>query len=118
MRGGMVGFRGFQVIFPVAIVTIVGLPGQGSALVTLETIQGSMNPFQPKSRYLSMVPGIGLDCFPIEGGMAVITMYPQLQPVAVILFPVPVAGFAIDGCAFHNAFQVTLGTGYGAVLPR
>ena len=114
--GRVFRFVNFFVLFPVAVDTIALLTGEDSPPVTLETIHGFVNPSQGKTGGLFMIPGIGLDNFPIMGGVAVGAMYTQLQLVPVILLPVPVAGLAVGGCALHHSLEVALGAGYGSMF--
>ena len=116
VRCRMIGFPGFLVFFPVTIVTGGGLPVEGIVLMTLEAIQGFVDPFQPEPGIPLMIPGIGFEYFPIERGMAIGAVRAKPQFVAVVLFPVPMTGFAIGGCALHYSVQMTIGAGYGAVF--
>ena len=114
--GRMIGFGRLTVLLLVAGDTVAGLTGQHIVLMALETIHGLVYAFQPETRHTLMFPCRGIDCFPIEGGVAVPALDPQLQPVAVILFPVPVAGFTIHGGALHDAVQMAVGAGDRAVF--
>lgn len=77
--------------------------------MALETIHGLVNTFQPETGHLLMLPYAGLDDLPIEGSVTLFAVVAQLQAVAVVLFPVPVTGFAVGGCALHHAVQMTIG---------
>jgi hypothetical protein len=74
----MIGFDRFIIFRPVAIDTIPAPAGKSPSRVTLETIEGFMNPFEKKSRGLFVVPGIRFDNLPAKRRVAVFTVNPQL----------------------------------------
>ena len=84
--------------------------------MTVGAIECQVDAFKPESGDICVIPFRRRDIFPGLRGVAISAVEAELEIVAVILTPLPVAGFAGGRCALENPLKMTLAAGNGSVL--
>lgn len=113
----MIGVIRFIVVPSVTGDTFLLKTGTKTLLVAVKTIQCFMNTLSLKSGFLQVIPGTGNYFFPSEGCVAFPAMVAKLELIPVILFPFPMACFALRRCIFYYPPGMTFGAGSGPVFP-
>jgi hypothetical protein len=105
--------------FEILLVTGVTLGGrfpESILPVTVGAIECPVHAFKPESGHIRMIPLRLQDILPRLGCMAIPAVEAELELVAVILTPLPVAGLAGGRRAFEDPLEMTLAAGDSLVL--
>ena len=84
--------------------------------VAFGTVQGLVDPLQMEPGYGKVVPLVRRHVLPGRRSVAVLAVGAELEPIAVILPPVPVAGFADRRRPLEDALDVAFGAGDRPVM--
>ena len=84
--------------------------------MAFRAVQDAVRAFKPEPGHRFMIPLGGLDIFPSGRGMAIAAMDPELEPVAVVLPPLPVAGFAGPRRSLEDPLEMAFPAGNHLVL--
>jgi hypothetical protein len=112
----VVGFSGIAVVILVTVEAILCQAAELIVFMAFRTVQYFMGSGQGVAGFLLVDPGPGPDYFPVMGRMAISTMETQLEIIAVIFFPYPVAGLALAGRSLENPVYMTITAGHGSML--